>query len=232
MGEGDEGVVVGLRARPADIGLGVYGDDRAEERQRLVDEMAAEVVEQSADLQRVTGLAPAALGLRPPALEPGLEALDLAEGALFDELADRTEVVVPAAVLEDGQQQTAVGGQRGELLGLGGGRGQRFVDDHREPGLQGGGGQRDMRFVRARQDDQIEVVGAVEEGLGGVDRTDPGMLGAGLRLALGTAGRDGVEVQPVGGGDQRRVKDRAGQAVADEADTERGVTEDSTHGST
>lgn len=49
------------------------------------------------------------------------------------------------------------------------------------------------------------------------------MLGAGLGLPLGIGGRDGVEPQAVGGRDQGGVEDRAGQAVADEADAERAV---------
>lgn len=174
VGEGEEGVVVGLRGWTADVGLGVDGDDRAEQGQRLVDEVAAEVVEEPAQLRRVAGLAPAALGLRAPALEAGLEALDVTERAVVDQLADGAEVVVPAAVLEDGEQQAAVLGERGELLGLGGGRGQRLVDDHRQTGLQRGGGERHMGLVRRRQHEQIEVGGAVQHRLRGVDRTDLG----------------------------------------------------------
>src|SRR5207253_2144699 len=73
VGDRDERVVVDLGAGAADVRLGVHGGGGAEEGEGLVDDMAAEVVEQTSDLCGVAGLAPAALGLRSPPLEAGLE---------------------------------------------------------------------------------------------------------------------------------------------------------------
>jgi hypothetical protein len=44
------------------------------------------------------------------------------------------------------------------------------------------------------------------------------MLGLGLRLALVVARHYEFELEAVGRGDERRVEDRAGQAVAEESD--------------
>ena len=60
MLEGEERVVVGLGARsPAPVELGVHAADRPEQQARLVDQVGAEVQEQSAALGGVAELAPA-----------------------------------------------------------------------------------------------------------------------------------------------------------------------------
>ena len=56
----DEGVVVGFGAGTPNVDLGVNPRGRAEEAERLVDEVTAEVVEQSAGLLYVARFAPAA----------------------------------------------------------------------------------------------------------------------------------------------------------------------------
>ncbi len=222
MGERDEGVVVGLGAGAADVRLGVDLGDRAEEDQGLVDDVAAEVVEQTSDLCRVAGLAPAALELRAPALEAGLEAPGVAEFTVGEEPPEGQEVVVPAAVLEDGEEQAALLGEGGQLAGLGRGAGDRLVHDHRQARLEGGRGQRDVGLVRGGDDDQVQLVRAVEQLFGGGGDSHVRELGAGLLLPLRVGGDHGVQGEALGGGDQRGVEDRAGEAVADQTDAEGG----------
>src|SRR2546423_13484079 len=91
VGEGDEGVVVDLGRRPPRVELGVDARDGAEEEQRLVDEMATEVVEEAPRLDRIAGLAPAASKLPPPALEPRFESVHAPEPARGEELPDGQE---------------------------------------------------------------------------------------------------------------------------------------------
>ena len=68
MCERDENIIVDFDTRPASIELGVDISDRSEQMQRLIDEMRAEIVKQTARQSRRALLAPAALRLRPPAL--------------------------------------------------------------------------------------------------------------------------------------------------------------------
>jgi hypothetical protein len=69
MRERDENIIVDFDARPASIELGVDISDRAEQMQRLIDQMRAEIVKQTARESRRALLAPAALQLRAPSLE-------------------------------------------------------------------------------------------------------------------------------------------------------------------
>lgn len=198
MRDGEEGVVVGLGARAARVGLRVDPYGRSEQHQGLVHDVAAEVVQQTADLLRGARLAPAALQLRAPALEAGLEALDLAEVVFGDEAAQGEEVVVPAAVLEDGEEGSAAVRQGGERAGLGGGRGDRLVHDHGDAGFEGGGGERDVRLVGGGDHDQVEVPGPQLVGGGG--DVDVGELRAGLGLPGRVGGDDRVQGESVRGG--------------------------------
>ena len=68
--EREEHVVVHLHAGSAAIQLGVHIGDGAEQVQRLIDEMSAEIVEQPARQLRLAALAPSAFRLRTPAFEP------------------------------------------------------------------------------------------------------------------------------------------------------------------
>ena len=61
---------------------------------------------------------------------------DLAERALRDQPPQGEVVGVPAAVLEDGQQQPARVGVLDERPRLRRGRRERLVDDHRQPGVE------------------------------------------------------------------------------------------------
>src|SRR5690606_935170 len=104
--------------------------------------------------------------------------------------------------------------------GLGRRGGQRLVDDDRQAGLQGGGGQRDVGLVRGGDDQQVQLVGAGEQLVRGGGDADVRVLGAGLPLPLRVRGDHRVEREALGGGDQRGVEHGAREAVADEADAE------------
>ena len=72
----DEVVVVDHGALASRVDLGVDLADQPEELQRLVDEAAPEVEEQPAAFVGAASLAPAVAGLRAPALEARLEAVN------------------------------------------------------------------------------------------------------------------------------------------------------------
>ena len=68
--EGHEGVVVHDRALTPGVELPVHARDRAEQEERLVDQVRAEVEQQAAGLRRVGPLAPGSgAQLGAPALE-------------------------------------------------------------------------------------------------------------------------------------------------------------------
>src|SRR5262245_25356722 len=99
--ERDEGVVVGASTCSQGVQLGVDLGRGPEKLERLVDEVAPEVVEQPAGVLRIPGLAPSAGELGAPALEPRLEARNRAELTGLEERPHGHEVAVPAPVLED-----------------------------------------------------------------------------------------------------------------------------------
>ncbi len=145
MGEGEEHVVVHLGAGPAAVDLGVHLLDRSEQHERLIDQVAPEVVQHPAGLLAVAALAPGTRAhLGPPALEARLEAPHLAQAVFGEQPAHGEEVAVPAPVVEDRQRQAALLGERRQTTPLRGAGGQRLVDHHREAGLQRRRGQRDV----------------------------------------------------------------------------------------
>jgi hypothetical protein len=129
--ESDKGIVVDACSGAARLELSVHGPDRPEQLEGLVDEMAAEVEENTSPLLRRRPLAPTFGNLRAPPLETRLEPKDLAHGFLLQKAAERQEIAVPAAILKDGQHHPALVGFFHETSGLGYVRRERFVDDHR-----------------------------------------------------------------------------------------------------
>ena len=117
--------------------------------------MAADV----ADAGPRTGLrrvgAPAGLllallldGLGQPVLQVfHLHQAQLAQRPALDPLARLAHHRVAGVVVGQRQQQAGLGGQRLQLAGVGTAGGQRFVADHRDAGLQEGGGHRHRQVV-------------------------------------------------------------------------------------
>ena len=85
MLEGEEVVVVHLGALASEVELRIDLPHRPEELERLVDKVAAEVEQQAAALLSVRAFAPAAPGLRPPALEARLEAVHPSQPPLLEQ---------------------------------------------------------------------------------------------------------------------------------------------------
>src|SRR5256885_14199752 len=101
-----EAVVVRFHTATAAIQLRIHRHDGAKQREGLIDEMAAEVIQQSAGFGRIGLLAPAALRYRAPSFEAGLEAQDVTECTIVREAPNGTEVTVPSPILIDGEQRT------------------------------------------------------------------------------------------------------------------------------
>ena len=156
MGERDEHVVDDVDLRMPAIELGVDVAGRAEQHQRLIDEVDHQVEEQA--LAALAGAldGPARLRRRPPALVARLEAVDGAERALAQQPLQRQDVGVPAAVLERDGEAAVAGGERLELARLGGGHRERLVDHDVAAGGERRRGDRRVRVVRRRHDDQVQ----------------------------------------------------------------------------
>ena len=103
MCQRDERVVVRVDACAAAIQFGVYRRDGPEEQERLIDEVATEVVEQAARLLRIAALAPASLRRRTPAIEPRFESKYRSQGVLGEEPPNGEKVAIPAAILKHGE---------------------------------------------------------------------------------------------------------------------------------
>ncbi len=219
VSEREEVVVVPGQATAA-RDLRIYGRDWAEQMQRLIDQVAAEVQQQAAAVRGRVALAPCVrTGLRAPALESRLVAQHVAQGAVSDQLDERQLVRVPAAVLERGQQHAAPLGVCDQLIGLRGVERQRLVDDHRQAVVDRLRGERRMRVIGGRDHDSVQVLSLSPELLGRIDELRLGVVAAGLLATLSVGGDDRGDPEAWGRCDQRRVEDAPRQAVADDRNT-------------
>jgi hypothetical protein len=153
--EGDvEGVFDGgLVAVGADAGGD--GGGRAEEGERLVDEVRAEVEEHA--VGGVLGLLPGVLaGDGAEAVEVGLEGDEAADGVFSDEFFYGEEVAVPAAVVEGDDVQAFGLGERAEFEGLFAGGGEGLVDDDVLAGFEGLFGEGEVGLVGGGDDDELD----------------------------------------------------------------------------
>src|SRR5439155_21317561 len=171
---------------------------------RLIDEVAAKVVEQCAGALRVTGLEPAGRELRSPPLETGLEPRDRAKGVFFQQFPKGQEVSVPAPVLEHRQHHATLARLPYERAALVSARRKRFVDDHGESGFDRRARERDMGAVRRCDDDEIEIAGSLPDLLRRAQERRVRMVAPGTRPPLIIARDDRSELEPFDRGDQRR----------------------------
>ena len=74
---------------------------RSEQDECLIDEMSAQVIEDSSACADLSARLPRVLRMRLPPLKIRLEAEDVAELAVGDESPDREEVGIPTPVLKD-----------------------------------------------------------------------------------------------------------------------------------
>ena len=85
------------------------------------------------------------------------QVFNLAERALLDNLLNAEEIAVPAAVVEDGEQQLLFIRQRNQVAGFLHVEGKRLIDDHVFTRVQGQRRQRGVRGVGGGNHHQIDI---------------------------------------------------------------------------
>src|SRR5690606_15461562 len=129
----------------------------------LIDKMTAKVDQQAATVFRGRTFPPARLRLGPPAFEAGFKAKRLSQAPLGEKTTNRQEIAVLAPVLEDREHDAALPRTGDELMSGRRRHRQRLVDNDRNTGLNSGSRQWHMRRVGRRDDDEIDVPGAVPD---------------------------------------------------------------------
>ena len=158
MEQGYEGFGVGsVRVRAVLRRLPVAVRYRAKELDGLVDQVGAEVVEDAAAVGHCGGVAPVPEALRPPPFKARFEAADLAQRSFPDELSQRQEVGVPAAVLKYRELHAGVGRPGDERLALGRRRDERLVHHHVQAVGHGRLGEVEMGQRGRSEDHQVKV---------------------------------------------------------------------------
>src|SRR5450759_1183987 len=85
-------IVVHHRAGSPSVELRVHVRRRSEQREGLIDQVTSQIKQQSAPFPRVALLAPSTFQSGTPALEPRLEAMNLAERAFTEQTAHRQKI--------------------------------------------------------------------------------------------------------------------------------------------
>ena len=184
-------------------------DSARDELERLVDQVRAPVVEETS----------ARLDRRPPAARrPVPHYRDLEQyGAPMSPSSSTFFTVrivpVPAAVLEDAQQHVVAAARLDHRVGFAGVQAHHLVGDDVLPGVHRLDGERRVRVVRRREDDEVDV--AVREHV--AERLERGdaVLSLGLGPPLGRARDDGGELQLGHPADEVGVKAATGESVSD-----------------
>ncbi len=196
----DEGVFDGGLVA---VGAHVGGDRvrRAEERECLVDEVGAEVEKQA--VGGATRFFPGVgAGERPESVEVRLDGDDAAEDGFGAQFADGEKVAIVAAVVEGGEDLAGVVRDVDEGTRLGAGGGERLVEDDVLAGLEGAGGEVEVRVVGRGNDDEVEV--GIVESL--IDRAQNAGVGIGGGGFVAAPLDDGGEFEARHGGDERTMK--------------------------
>ena len=195
-------------AAPLDPEVRGDGLRQAEEEQRLVDEVRAQVVPEPRSRPRPLAPPVPDLGPMPADLRPELH--HVSHRAAGDGPPHAEKVAVPAAILEDREHPSDVGRQRRQPPRLAEGEGERLVHHH----------------MLARAQRRLRQRGVAVVGRGDHDEVGRGMPGGGERVGqrlhfgvarLGgrAAGAEGGEPEAGGRRDQRRVEHAARVAHAD-----------------
>src|SRR2546425_8377644 len=112
VGQGEKDIVVDLRAGSYPAYFGVHTVHGAEERQGLVDEMTAQVEQQTTGHIGVGALTPGTcIDLRDPAFIVGFEPVHSAERSLLEERLNGAEISIPSAIVVDADQQVLLRGR-------------------------------------------------------------------------------------------------------------------------
>ncbi len=188
----------------------------AEEGHGPVEQMGAEVLQEAVGV--VAGLFPG-VGPRVGAetVPLGVDGVEPAEGAFGEQVLDREEVAVPAAVVEGKELFAGVAGgaDEGGRGGAGGSHG--LVNDDVLAGAESGEGERFVGFVGGANDDEIDVRGG-EGCLGGAQDAGSGVgFGGFVPAALDDCG----EFEAGNGADEGAMEDTAGETKAEDGDADR-----------
>ena len=120
--------VVNFRAVTQRGDIALYRLWQSKELQRLVNQVRPQIKPQT-----TTGhvlLSPAHAHFRAETVNVRLKVFDLAKGSLLNNLLNAEEVAVPAAVMEDGEQQLLLLRQGNQVAGFLHVECERFVHDH------------------------------------------------------------------------------------------------------
>ena len=205
------------RAASATFHLRIDLDDWAKEDEGLVHQVAAEIEQHAAAGFRRRDLPPGlAFGeSRSPALESRLVPQHLAQLSLVQQATQGELIGVPAAIHENGEEDSKSLRLLHQRPGPGHGRGERLVDHHRQTGVERSAGQVDVGVVGRGHHHEVVLRGALED-LGRIgDHLGIRIRLRRLGLPFGVAGHHGAHRQTRCGGDQGSVEDRARQPVSD-----------------
>ena len=194
----------GRRALNGDVGADGLG--HAEQLQRLVDQVRAEVAEHAATGLRL--LAPARLDLRPEAVPMRFEQHDLAKAR--QDVANGEVIRIPAPVVEHAEHALALLGQGDQLVRFLQRNSERLVDHDVPPRFERAFRDREVRAVGGRYDNEVRAIDQLVE--------RPHARG---RI---TRGKDRAQLHPLARADQRRMKHRPRQAIADKPDSDHRAT--------
>jgi hypothetical protein len=219
--QSEKGIVVDLHSWTTAVELRVDVDRGAEQQQSLVNEVAAEVKEQSAGFFRGAVLAPVLSDNRAPAIEARLEAQRLAQGTLGDESLNGDEIAVPSAILKDTEDEASAFRLSHERTRFAHAGRERFVDDDVQPLRERFESERGMRAVRRRNHDEIDLGRVLPQSCRGVDDACIGVRVGGVTLALRVAGDNDRQPESRRRHDQRCMEGCTREPIADESDPER-----------
>src|SRR5689334_12021213 len=111
--------------------------------------MAAEIIEESASLFGCAKLAPGTqTRCCPVAIIARLKACDRTEHVCRNQLAHGQKVIVPAPILEDGEQLSCLFARLNQSLSVSDRSSHRLIDDDGKPGIHSGKAKRHMSTVR------------------------------------------------------------------------------------
>ena len=169
--------------------------------------MRAQVEQQAAATRSL--FAPPLTNAGPEAVEMRFVLRDASQIAAREQVAYGHEIAVPATVVKRGEQPAAGERDVGERVGVGGAQRDRLIDDHMLAGLERAPREVEVRVVRCRDHDAVDLVERqqrVEIG----DRFRVRIVG---QCALGLAGRDGRDTRATAVLDYRRMKGRSSEPV-------------------
>ena len=190
---------------------------RSRTAERLVHEVHGQVAEHAFAAVPGARLRPPRLRHRAPTLVARLVAMDVAEGALAHELLQREDLVVPAPILERDRELAVPLRLSGEVARLGGRRRERLVHHHVRALRRARRARYGACVACGVETTTRSSGGVIDQHASGVSTMVAfGIARRRLLHALRLARRDRRELESRRRRDERRVKGRAAEPVADE----------------